>query len=80
MFLGQDLVVAIGDIVCELGMNLENHGSLVGNGGHRLFTCDLHNEVGVVAADGAEVAIRKVGVETDHIPKFEERRIAHFII
>lgn len=60
MLAHEDLVVAVRDVVGELGVNLEDHGALVGNGGHGSVVHLLDNEVGVVVADGREVGIVRV--------------------
>ena len=52
MFLEDDFVVSIADVVGELGVNLEDHGSLVRHGCKCEVFCGLDNEVGVVVANG----------------------------
>jgi hypothetical protein len=58
VLLHEDLVVAIADVVIELGVDLEDHAPLVVYGGHGLVFGDLHDEVGVILPDDREVAIR----------------------
>ena len=52
VFLEDDFVVSIADVVGELGVNLEDHGSLVGHRCKREVFGRLDNEVGVVVANG----------------------------
>lgn len=73
VLLGEDLVVAITDVVGELGVDLEDHAPLVVHGGHGLVLGDLHDEVGVVLPDDREVANRVFRVKTDHVSELEER-------
>jgi len=60
MLLHEDLVVAIGYVVGQLGMDLENHRALVWNRRHRQSIRYLHDEVRVVASNSGEVPLRRI--------------------
>lgn len=51
VLLREDLVVAIGYVVGQLGMDLEDHRALVWNRRHRQSIRNLHDEVWVVASN-----------------------------
>jgi hypothetical protein len=60
VFLHEDLVIAIDDVVSELGVDLKDRRALVGNRGHRQSIGDLDDEVGMVASYGGEEALGRV--------------------